>query len=56
MTSCRIDWLLESLGEVLGGAAGLLPQGPRLDLAAAVLKEVAAALERVLLDGGPCRW
>jgi hypothetical protein len=56
MTSCRIDWLLEGLADVLGGPVGLLPRLPRLDVAAALLQEAALGLERALLDGGPCKW
>eukprot|EP00775_Hariotina_reticulata_P003791 gene3791-4049_t len=53
---CRLDWLLEGLSNTLGDVAALLPQEPRLDVAAALLKEAVVALERALLDGGPCRW
>jgi hypothetical protein len=56
VTSCRIDWLLEGLADVLGGPVGLLPRQPRLDVAAALLQEGALGLERALLDGGPCKW
>jgi hypothetical protein len=56
VTSCRIDWLLEGLADVLGGPVGLLPRLPRLDVAAALLQEAALGLERALLDGGPCKW
>ncbi|WIA21715.1 hypothetical protein OEZ85_000881 [Tetradesmus obliquus] len=56
VTSCRIDWLLEGLADVLGGPVGLLPRQPRLEVAAALLQEAALGLERALLDGGPCKW
>jgi hypothetical protein len=56
VTSCRIDWLLEGLADVLGGPVGLLPRLPRLDVAAALLQEAALGLERALLDGGHCKW
>lgn len=56
VTSCRIDWLLGGLADVLGGPVSMLPNKPRLDVASAILKEAALGLERALLDGGPCKW
>jgi hypothetical protein len=53
---CRLGWLLEGLSNTLGGVAALLPQEPRLEVAAVLLKEAVLAVDRVLLDGGPCRW
>lgn len=56
VSSCRLDPLLGQLNGVLGAVAGGMPEPVRGAFARQLLGVCVQALERVLLDGGPCRW
>ncbi|KAI8470006.1 MAG: hypothetical protein J3K34DRAFT_521690 [Monoraphidium minutum] len=51
----RIDFVEQKLANRLMSLSSLLPGREQLLVASALLREVAAALERALLDGGPAR-
>ncbi|EFJ47368.1 hypothetical protein VOLCADRAFT_92175 [Volvox carteri f. nagariensis] len=54
--SARMDAVLEGLLKVLAGTRAVLPDVVRTTFAKHLMVAAVQATERVLLDGGPCRW
>ncbi|KAG2429494.1 hypothetical protein HXX76_010730 [Chlamydomonas incerta] len=54
--AARIEPLLDALHKVLGAVCPGLPDTMRTTFAKCLFQASVQALERVYLDGGPCRW
>ncbi|PNH06774.1 hypothetical protein TSOC_006838, partial [Tetrabaena socialis] len=54
--ACRIDPLLGGLHKAMDGLCPAMPDAVRIAFARHLLIAVVQAVERVFLDGGPCRW
>ncbi|MEW5311979.1 MAG: hypothetical protein WDW38_003645 [Sanguina aurantia] len=56
VTSARVDPVITRLNMALGSLCGAMPDDLKDQFVTCLLRSSAQAHERVLLDGGPCRW